>query len=64
MLQGLCVPSVKTTTYVCNRFHTSFYTKDHKAHWALSCYTLLHQATLDEGNNSLKERRNILVSQR
>ena len=30
LLQGLYVPNVKTTTYVCNRFNTSFSTKDHK----------------------------------
>ena len=30
----------------------------------ISCYTLLHQATMDEGKNSLRERRDILVSDR
>ena len=32
LLQGLYVPSFKTTTYVYNRFNTSFCTKDHKTH--------------------------------
>ena len=32
LLRGLYVPSFKTTTYVCNRFNTSFCTKDHKTH--------------------------------
>ena len=32
LLQGLYVPSFKTTLYVCNRFSTSFCTKDHKTH--------------------------------
>ena len=32
LLQGLYVSSVKATTCVCNRFNTSFCTKDHKAH--------------------------------
>ena len=31
LLHGLCVPSVKTTTYVCNRFNTSFCARDCKA---------------------------------
>ena len=58
------MPSVKTTTYVCNRFNTSFCTKDHKTHLAISCYTLLHQAARGEGKNSLRKRRDILVSDR
>ena len=32
LLQGLYVSSIKATTCVCNRFNTSFCTKDHKAH--------------------------------
>ena len=63
LLQGLYVPSVKTTTYVCNRFNT-FCTKDHKTDLAISCYTLLHQAQRGEGKNSLRKRRDILVSDR
>ena len=63
LLQGLYVPSVKTTTYVCNRFNT-FCTKDHKTHLAISCYTLLHQAARGEGKNSFRKRRDILVSDR
>ena len=55
LLQGLCVPSVKTTTYVCNRFNASFHTKDHKMHQAISFYTLLHQFTRSEGKNSLRK---------
>ena len=31
-----CVPSVKTTTYVCNRFNTSFCARDRKANQAIS----------------------------
>ena len=58
------VPSVKTTTYVCNRFNTSFCTKDHKTHLAISCYTLLRQVARGEGKNSLRKRRDILVSDR
>ena len=42
-LQGLYVPSVKTT---------------------ISCYTLLHQAARGKGKNSLRKRRDILVSDR
>ena len=64
LLQGLYVPSVKTTTYVCHRFNTSFYTKDHKTHLAISCYTLLYQAARGEGKKSLRKRRDILVSDR
>ena len=64
LLQGLYVPSVKTTTYICNRFNTTFCTKDHKTHLAISCYTLLHQAARGEGKNSLRKRRNILISDR
>ena len=30
LLQGLCVPSAKTTTCVCNRFSTSFCARNHK----------------------------------
>ena len=63
LLQGLYVPSVKTTTYVCNRFNI-FCTKDHKTRLAISCYTLLHQAARDEGKNSLRKRRDILVFDR
>ena len=33
--EGWYVPSVKTTTYICNRFNT-FCTKDHKTHLAIS----------------------------
>ena len=33
---GICVPSVRTTTYVHNRLNTSFCTKDHKTHQAIS----------------------------
>ena len=36
LLQGLCVSSVKTTTYVCNRFNTSFCARDHKTNQAIS----------------------------
>ena len=64
LIQGLYVPSVKTTTYVRNRFNTSFCTKGHKTHLAISCYTLLHQAARDEGKNSLRKRKDILVSDR
>ena len=63
-LQGLYVASVKTTTYVCNRFDTSFCTKDHKTQLAISCNILLHQAARGEGKNSLRKRRDILVSDR
>ena len=59
-----CVPSVKTTAYVCNRFNTSFRTKDHKKHQAVSFYTLLHQTTSGEGKNSLRKRRDIFASDR
>ena len=38
LLQGLCAPSVKITTYVCNRFNTSFCTKTTK-------HTRLYSAT-------------------
>ena len=62
LLQGLYVVSLKTTIYVCNRFNNSFCTKDHKTHLTtISCYTLLHQAK-GEGKNSLRKRRDILVS--
>ena len=65
LLQVLYVPSVKTTTYVCNKFNTSFGTKnDHKKRLAISCYALLHQAARGEGKNSLRKRRGILVSDR
>ena len=30
LLQGLCVPSVKTTIYICKRFNTSFCARDYK----------------------------------
>ena len=62
--QGLCVRSVKITTYVCNRFNTSFCTKDHKTHQALFYYTLLHQVSGGEGKNSLWKRRDISISDR
>ena len=55
---------VKTTTYVCNRFNPSSCTKDHKTHLAISCYTLLHQAATGEGKNSVRKRRDNLVSDR
>ena len=38
--------------------------KDHKPHHAISCYTLLHQASRGKGRNSLRKRRDILVSTR
>ena len=58
------MPSVKTTTYVYNRFDTSFCTKDHKTRLAISCYKLLHKAAGGEGKNSLRKRKDILVSGR
>ena len=64
LLQGLYVPSAKTTTYVCNSFNASFCTKDCKTHLAISCYTLLHRAASREGKNSLRKSRDILVSDR
>ena len=36
LLHGLCVPSVKTTTYVCNRVNTSFCARDHKTKQAIA----------------------------
>ena len=36
LLQELCVRSVKMTTYVCNRFNTSFCARDHKTTQATS----------------------------
>ena len=48
LLKGLCVPSDKIATYVCNRFNTFFCTKDHKTYQAISCYTLLRQAPRGE----------------
>ena len=36
LLQGLYVPSVKTATYICNRFNTSFCARDHKTNQAIS----------------------------
>ena len=36
MWQGLCVPGVETTTYLCNRFDTSFCAKDEKTNQAIS----------------------------
>ena len=64
LLPGLCVQSVKITTYVSNRFNTSFCTKDHKTHQSIPCYKLLHQASNGEGKNSLRKRRGILASDR
>ena len=64
LLQGLYVPSVKTTTYVCKRFNASFCTKDHKTHLTVCCYTLLHQVERGEGKNSLRKRRDASVSDR
>ena len=36
LLQGLCVTSVKTTTYVSNAFKTSFCARDHKTNQDIS----------------------------
>ena len=36
LLQRLCVPSFKTTTYVSKRFNTSFCARDHKTNEAIS----------------------------
>ena len=36
LLQGLCLPSVKITTYICNRFNTSFCARDYKTNQAKS----------------------------
>ena len=36
LLQGLCVPGVKTTTYVWNRFNTSFCVRDHQTNQTIS----------------------------
>ena len=58
LLQGLCVSNTK---FVCNRFNTSFHTKDHKTHQAISVSTLLHQVTRGVVKNSLRERRDIFI---
>ena len=34
--KAISVPSVKTTTYVCNRFNTLFCARDHKTNQAIS----------------------------
>ena len=36
LLQGLCVPWVKNTTYVCNSFDTPFCAKDHQKNQGIS----------------------------
>ena len=36
VLQRLCVPCVKTTTYVCDRFNAYFCTRDHRTNKAIS----------------------------
>ena len=67
LFQWLCVPSVKITTCVFNSFNTTFCTKEHRTHrthQAISCYTLLHQASRGEGKNILRKRTDILVSDR
>ena len=56
LLQWLYVPSVKTTTCVCNSFN-NFCNTDHTTHLVTSCYTLLHQAAKGEEKNSLRKRR-------
>ena len=53
LLQGLCVPSVKTTTYVCNRFNTSFCARDHKTNQAISNLTLSRRRPLLHRNQSI-----------
>ena len=58
------IPCVKTITYVCNRFNTSFCFTDHKTYQAISCYTLLHQATRGEGKNSSRKPGDFLVCHR
>ena len=62
LLPGLCVSSFEITTYLCNRFNTSFCTKNHKIHQAIFCFTLQHQGSRGEGKYGLRKRRNILVS--
>ena len=52
-LQGLCVPSVKTTTYVCNRLNTSFCARDHKTNQAISNLTLSRRRPLLHRNQSI-----------
>ena len=47
---GMCVPSVKTTTYVCNGFNTSFCTEDRKTHMAIS---ILNWIVLNQINSNL-----------
>ena len=59
---GIMCAKCQTTTFVCNRFNTSFCTKDHKIHQAIPCYTLLHQTARGEGKNSLRKHKDILVS--
>ena len=46
LLKGLYVPSVKTTTCVCNRFNTSFWAKDHKTNQAISNLNRMFRTTL------------------
>ena len=36
LLQGLCLPSIKTTTCARNRFNTSFGARDHKSNQDIS----------------------------
>ena len=55
LLQRLCMPSVKITTYVCNRFNTSSCTKDHKSH-NLNLHTYLAPCICDFIDNSVLKK--------
>ena len=60
---GIICGKSQNYNIVCNRFNSSFCTKDHKTHLTtISCYIVLHQAAMGEGKNSLRKRRDILVS--
>ena len=61
---GITCAKCKNYNIVCNSFNTFFCTKDHITHQVISCYRLLHQAARVEGKNSLRKRRDILVSDR
>ena len=50
---GFICAKCQSCKYVCNRFNTSFCTKDHNIRKAISCYTLLHQAARGEGKKFL-----------
>ena len=58
------MPSIKTTTYVCNRFNTSFCARDHQANQTISSLNRKFSNKLTQQIKSTKSLTEISVNKK